>query len=177
MPKILVTLYEGFEEIEAMAVIDILRRAGISVTTAGMPGNIVTSGQGVRVHADVRLLDVDPERFDGIVLPGGPGYSNLLRSASVLQLLRAFGGKGKLIGAICAAPLALHKAGLLKGKRATAYPGFEREFDMPRPSRVVVDGNIVTSQGPGTAIEFALKLVELLVSRAKALQLKEQLIC
>lgn len=176
MPKVLVLLYDGFEEIEAMTLIDVLRRAGVVVTTAGIPGNIITSAQGVRVHADVRLVDVDPERFDALALPGGPGYGNLLKSDTAIRLIRAFGDKGKLIGAICAAPLALHKAGLLKGKRATAYPGLEKVLDMPRAARVVVDGNIVTSQGPGTALEFALKLVELLVGAAKAEELKVSLL-
>lgn len=177
MPKILVPLVEGFEEIEAMTVIDVLRRAGIEVVTAGLPGNIITGAHGVRVHADTRLMDLDTENFDGIVLPGGsPGYRNLMRSETVLKTVSNFANKGKLVAAICGAPLVLARLGLLKERIATVYPGFEKELGRPRGDAVVVDGNIITSQGPGTAIKFALKIVEYLEGKEKSLQLKQQLV-
>ncbi len=175
--KVLVPLAEGFEEIEAASIIDVLRRAGIEVTTAGLPGNIITGGHNIRIHADIRLIDTDIEKFDGIVLPGGsPGYENLMRSETVLRTVDNFAKSGKLVGAICGAPLVLAKLGLLKERKATIFPGLEKELGRPRDDAVVVDGNIITSKGPGTAIVFALKLVEQLAGKDKALKLKQQLV-
>lgn len=168
---------EGFEELEAMAVIDILRRAGITVVTAGAQGSIVTGSHNVRMYTDDRLMDMDIGKFDAIVLLGGsPGYQNLMRSERLVRAVEDFGKAGKLVAAICGAPLILQKAGLLKERRATAYPGMERSFDKPRSEKVVVDGNIVTSQAPGTAVEFALKLVELLAGREAALRLRAEIV-
>lgn len=176
MPKILIPIAEGFEEIEAFAVVDILRRAGVEAVTAGIPGNLITGAHKIRVNADVRLIDIETEKFDGIVLPGGAGYENLMRNERVLKITEDFAKKGKLVAAICAAPLILAKLGLLKDKKATIYPGFEKHLDRPRADAVVVDGNIITSQGPGTAIAFALKIVEQLCGREKALQTKQQIV-
>lgn len=177
MTKILVPLAEGFEEIEAFTIVDVLRRAGIEVTTAGLPGNIITGAHGVKAHADARLIDIDAERFDGIVLPGGsPGYENLMKSETLLKIVDSFAKKGKIVGAICGAPLVLAKLGLLKERKATIFPGLEKELGRPRDDPVVADGNIITSKGPGTAIVFALKLVEQLAGREKALKLKQQLV-
>ncbi len=176
MTKVIVLIYEGFEEIEAMSVIDILRRAGLDVTTVGVGGILITSGHGVRINTDTRLIDLSAENYNVLVIPGGPGYRNILNNNSVLELVEEFGKKGKLIGAICAAPLVLAKAGLLREKRATVYPGFEKELDMPRGDRVVVDGNIITSQGPGTAIEFALKLVEQICGQQKAMSIRREIV-
>ena len=174
----MVPLADGFEEIEALAVVDILRRAGIEVVTAGAIGNIVTSSHGVRVYADERLIDLERfGKFDGVVLPGGsPGYENLMKNEKVLKIVEAFAKHGRLVGAICGAPTILAKLGLLKDKRATAHPAVIRQLDMPRAGPVVVDGNIITSQGPGTAITFALRLVEHLLGKQKALQVKEHLV-
>lgn len=176
MKRILVPLAEGFEEIEAFAVIDILRRAGINVVTAGLPGIMITGSHGVRVTTDTRLADVN-ERFDGIVLVGGsPGYQNLMRSDRVSKLVKDFAEEGKLIGAICGAPLILAKLGLLKDRLATAYPGLEKQLDRPRSHPVVYDKNIITSQGPGTAVEFALKLVEYLLGAQKSAQVRQEIV-
>lgn len=178
MPKVLIPLADGFEEIEAFAVVDILRRAGIEVVTAGIGGIIVNSSHGVRVNSDTRLIDMEDFRsFDGIVLPGGsPGYENLLRNERVLRIVDSFAKQGKFIGAICGSPMILVKLGLLKEKKATIAPGLIKHLDKPRGDAVVVDGNIVTSQGPGTAVAFALKIVEQLMGKAKAMQIKQHIV-
>lgn len=174
--KVLVTLADGFEEIEAFAVVDVLRRAGIEVIAAGVGGNIVTGAHKIRVNADARLLDIQPENFSGIVLPGGPGTENLMRSERVLKIVDDFAKQGKLVAAICAAPLILARLGLLKERKATIYPGLEKELGKPRSEAVVVDGNIITSQGPGTAVAFALRIVEQLMGKPKALQIKQDIV-
>ncbi len=177
MPKILVPLAEGFEEIEAMAIIDILRRGGIEVFIVGAPGKFIKGGHNVTVHSDGSFDHIDANKYDGIVLPGGsPGYENLMRNQNVIDIVRNYVKQGKLVAAICAAPMVLVKAGVLKDKKATCYPGFEKELDMPRGEKVVVDGNIITSQGPGTAMEFGLKLVEILVGKDKADRLRQGLL-
>jgi len=176
--KILVPLAEGFEEIEALAIVDILRRAGIEAVMVGLPGSIVTGSHGVRVFADKKINEINPEDYDGIVLPGGdPGYKNLAKSGKILEIIRKFNSEGKLVAAICASPAVLAKAGILQDKKATIYPGMEKEIPYPRGEKVVVDENVITSQAPGTAIEFALKIVEYLLGKEKALSLKNRLVC
>lgn len=177
MPKILIPLADGFEDIEAIAVIDVLRRAGIEVVTAGATGNFVVSASRIRMSTDSRIIDMDTSKFDGIVLPGGSaGVENLGRNETLMRLVEDYAKTGKLVAAICMAPSLLAKRGILKDKKATAYPGLERGFDKPRADRVVVDENIITSQGPGTAVEFALKIVEQMLGKPKALQIKQQLV-
>lgn len=174
--KILVPLADGFEDIEAFTVIDVLKRAKIEVDVVGVIGTIVRSSHGMRVMLEKRL-DMVSDDYDGIVLPGGnPGYKNLMKSSRLIEMLKNLNAQGKLIAAICGAPLVLNKAGLLENKRATVYPGLERELVYPRGDRVVVDGNIITSQGPGTAMEFALKIVEVLKGKDEALKLKDVLV-
>ena len=175
--KVLVPLANGFEDIEAFTVIDVLRRAGIEVDIVGIPSTMVTSKVGVRVMAEKRIDEVDPEEYDGIVLPGGdPGYRNLERSRRLLELIKKLNEKQKLIAAICASPSILAKLGILDDKKATIYPGMERLLPHPREGRVIVDKNVITSQGPGTALEFALKIVEYLSGKEKALALKRALV-
>jgi len=177
MVKVLVPLVDGFEEIEAITIIDVLRRAGIQVTTAGIAGNIIEGGNGIKVYADDRMIDSDSTDYDAIILPGGGKAAQLMAQSQHINLtLHDFFKKGKIIGAICAAPIVLAKAGLLKEKRATCYPGYEKELEYPRGDRVVVDGNIITSQAPGTAMEFALALVKKLVGPQQAEQLRKQLV-
>lgn len=173
---VLVPLVDGFEEIEAVTIIDVLRRAGLKVTTAGIPSTMLQGAHGVQIIADKKFDSLDIKEFDALVLPGGPGHVNLAKSEKVLGAIADFDSRGKVVGAICAAPMVLAKAGILADKKATIFPGMEREIPRPRPDKVVVDGNIITSQAPGTAIEFALKLVEKLVSRDKANQLKRELV-
>ncbi len=176
-PKVMVPFAEGFEELEALTIVDVLRRAGITVDMVGIVGTMVTGGHGIRVTMDKKLLQVHAEDYNCIILPGGnPGYINLGRSSTLLELLKKMNGQGKLIGAICAAPSVLAKAGVLEGKRATIYPGMEKEIPYPRGEKVVVDGNIITSQGPGTAMEFALKIVETLMGKEMTYSMKRSLV-
>ncbi len=175
--KILVPLANGFEDIEAFTVIDILRRAGIEVDIIGVPGNIITSKVGVRVIVDKNLKDVKVEEYDGIILPGGdPGYKNLEKSKEIIDIIKKMDERKKLIAAICASPSILAKIGLLDDKKATIYPGMEKLLPHPRDERVVIDKNVITSQGPGTAIEFSLKIVEYLSGKQKALALRKALV-
>ena len=175
--KALMPLAEGFEEIEATTVIDVLRRAGLEVKTAGIPSTIVTGAHGIKLVADEKLDDVNYREFDMLVLVGGPGYKILAKSQKVKEMLKWFDEQKKTIAAICAAPTILAENGLLDERRATVCPGRERQIPRPRDGPVVVDGNIITSQGPGTAIAFALKIVEEVDSKKKALGIKEDLVC
>lgn len=178
MKKVLLPLAEGFEEIEASSVIDVLRRSGIDVVTAGLPATMLKGMHGVTFMADKRMEELNIDKFDALVLVGGiPGYINLGKSSSVMGAIKKFNSENKLIAAICASPSILTKAGILENKKATIYPGMEREVPRPRDGRVIVDGNIITSQGPGTSIEFALKIVETLLGKEKSEEIKRSLVC
>ena len=175
--KVLVPLAEGFEEIEAITIIDVLRRAKIEVITASLVSNIVEGAHGIKVFADKKISEVNEDEFDAIVLPGGnPGYMNLSNSKKIIDIVKKFNEKNKIIGAICGAPLVLAKAGVIENKIATCYPGLEKYLPKPKEGRVVVDKNIITSKGPGTALIFAIKLVEMLAGRKEAMRLKEELV-
>jgi 4-methyl-5(b-hydroxyethyl)-thiazole monophosphate biosynthesis len=177
MKKVLVPLAEGFEEIEALATVDVLRRAGIDVVVAGFPGTIVKGRSGVKVVADMRIDEIDHKQFDCIVLPGGnPGYINLGKSKKVIEIINDFNTQKKLIAAICGAPSILAKHGILDDKRATIFPGMEREIPRPRNANVVTDGHIITSQGPGTALEFAFEIVKTLLGSGKAEEIKRDIV-
>ncbi len=170
MPRVLVPLAPGFEDLEAVTIVDLLRRAGIEVITAGLHAGLVEGARGTRVQPDATLDEVAGDEFDMIALPGGmPGSENLKNDARVEAMLRRLAGAGKYTAAICAAPIALAHAGLLDGRNATSYPGFLEKMAVPSlcfsESAVVVDGRVVTSRGPGTAMDFALTLIELLVDR------------
>jgi 4-methyl-5(b-hydroxyethyl)-thiazole monophosphate biosynthesis len=171
--RVLVPLAEGFEEIEAVTIVDLLRRAGIEVHTAALLERRVTGSHGICVEADRTLDEVRPADYDMIALPGGlPGADHLRKDARVLQLLAEFAGSGRFVAAICAAPGVLALAGLLDGRAATSYPGFLEPESAPglriSDAPVVVDGKVVTSRGPGTAIDFALALIEVLAGREVA---------
>lgn len=177
MVKVLVPLAEGFEEIEAITVIDVLRRAGMDVITAGIPGSLIVGSRNVRLSTDKKIDDIEPDDFDAIVLPGGyPGYVNLGKTQKVINIITSFNAEKKLVAAICAAPTILAKVGILEDRKATVYPGMEKEIPYVRGDKVVVDGNIITSQGPGTAIPFALKLIEVLIGKDKAKAIKKELV-
>jgi 4-methyl-5(b-hydroxyethyl)-thiazole monophosphate biosynthesis len=175
--NVLVPLVNGFEEIETIATVDVLRRAKLNVVTAGIPGTMVTGNMGVKLIADRKLDDIEPEDFQAIVLPGGQGSQDLGRSSMLMGIVRDFNNRNKLIAAICFSPAILAREGLLDDRRATVYPGRERDIPRPRGERVVADGNIITSQGPGTTMEFALKIVEVLSGKAKAEKLRKALVC
>ncbi len=172
MPSVLVPLAPGFEDLEATTIVDLLRRGGIEVVTAGLQRGLIQGSRGMLVAPDAYLDDVMERHFDMIALPGGlPGAEHLRTDNRVQALLKRFAGRGMFTAAICAAPIALAQAGLLSGKRATSYPGSLEKYapsDMTYVSSpVVVDGTVVTSRGPGTAMDFALQLVELLAGREK----------
>ncbi len=173
--KVLIILADGFEEIEAFTVIDVLRRAENEVMVAGLVSNMVESARKVKVSADKRLLDVDPKQYDMLVLPGGPGYKNLLNSSAVLNIIKDFDKNKKYIAAICAAPAVLAKAGILEDKIATIYPGMENQLPKPREAKVIMSENVITSRGPGTSMDFALKLAEI-TNKGITKRLKEQLV-
>lgn len=170
MPKVLVPLAQGCEEIEAVTVIDILRRAGITVVSAGLDNQPVRASRGVVLVPDTTLDAVLSDSFDMIVLPGGqPGTDNLMADKRIIALLQKMAKQGKHVAAICAAPSVLASAGLLDGKKATSFPTCLDDFPKVnvQTSAVVEDGNIVTSRGPGTAMDFALTLVERLTGKTK----------
>lgn len=161
----LVVLAPGFEEIEAVSIIDVLRRAEVEVTVAGTEPGVLTASRGVRIEPEALLSDLPETAWDLVVLPGGMGGALALKAhEGVGELLRNQADAGRWIGAICAAPLVLAHLDLLRDRAATCHPSVRDQVPAQRLSdeRVVVDGNIVTSQGPGTAIEFALTLVRLL---------------
>ena len=160
-----VFLADGFEEIEALTPVDLMRRAGIETLTVGVTGRTVTGAHGIAVTADVTADAVDLKEAEMIVLPGGaPGYLNLEASDFVQSAVDACVAMGRYIAAICAAPTILGRKGLLKGRRATCYPGMEGELEGAAftEDSVACDGRFITSRGVGTAIDFALKLIETL---------------
>lgn len=170
--KVLVPIANGSEEIEAVCIIDTLRRAGAEVTVASIGILQVTASRGVQIIADALLADCVGEIYDCIALPGGmPGAEYLRDSKPLIAKLKEQKAAGRLYAAICASPaVVLQHHGLLEGVRATCFPSFRNQLDPSYASddRVVVDGPCVTSQGPGTAIEFALKLTDLLFGADKA---------
>ncbi len=180
MKHVLVPLADGFEEIEAITVIDVLRRAGVEVAVAGTHSGPIEASRGVRVTADSTLDGIDPGEFDMIVIPGGSkGVEKLKNHPGMLPLLGEFMARGKYVGAICAAPSLLVSAGLICGKQVTSHPSVKSQVassTLYSDERVVTDGKIVTSRGPGTAMEFALKLVEILVGKEKVSELKEAML-
>src|SRR5687767_1843058 len=158
-----VLLAPGFEEIEAVTIIDVLRRGEIDTVVLGVEDLRVEGSHQISISADRTLVDALEEKWDLVVLPGGmPGAANLRDSEVVQRFLKQQDEAGAKLGAICAAPIALAKANLLNGKKATSYPSFEKQVTGAtyRREPVVVDGRIITSRGPGTALDFALKLVE-----------------
>jgi len=178
--KVVVPLAAGFEEIETSAIVDIFRRAKIEVVTAGLKGKGEVEGaHGVKFISDVALDEIRPDDYDAIVLPGGyPGFVNLGNDKRVLNLVKDMYAKDKYVAAICGAPSVLSKSGVLKGSNATIYPGCRDMLTDAEymDERVVKDKKIITSQGPGTAIEFAIKLVEVFISAEKAEEIKKDVL-
>ncbi|AFY72365.1 DJ-1 family protein [Synechococcus sp. PCC 7502] len=170
MKQALLPLMQGFEEIEAVTIIDILRRGDVQVVTAGLESVIVDGGHGITIMADSLLEHVINQEFDLIVLAGGAGTFRLQADPRIIPMLQKHAGLGKLTAAICAAPLVLSASGLLTEKRATSYPAVKDQLVVGEylNDLVVVDGNIITSRGAGTATEFALQLLELLQGKAIA---------
>jgi 4-methyl-5(b-hydroxyethyl)-thiazole monophosphate biosynthesis len=172
MARVLVPLAQGCEELEAVTVIDLLRRAGVDVVTAGLDERPVTASRGVILVPDTVLEAVLEQPFDMVVLPGGlPGADHLDRDPRIRRLLDRTRERGGFTAAICAAPKVLAGAGLLDGKRATAYPGVLDNMDLPRVevelAPVIHDDRVITSRGPGTAMDFALELIEVLAGKER----------
>lgn len=163
--RALVPLAEGFEETEAVTIVDLLRRAGIQVTVAGLTAGSVTGSRGIAVVPDATLHAVADRDFELIALPGGrPGADHLAADRQLLRLLCKAAEQGALIGAVCAGPRALARAGLLHGRRVTSFPGALDDLGPAdwhySEEPVVIDGRLITSRGPGTAMDFALALIE-----------------
>ncbi|WP_418211618.1 DJ-1 family glyoxalase III [Bacteroides zhangwenhongii] len=168
---------DGFEEIEALTAVDTLRRAGLNVEIVSVtPDEIVVGAHDVSLLCDVNFENCDFFDAELLLLPGGmPGAATLDKHEGLRKLILSFAEKGKPIAAICAAPMVLGKLGLLKGKKATCYPGFEQYLEGAEcvGEHVVRDGNIITGMGPGAAMEFALAIVELLSGKEKVDELAE----
>lgn len=161
-----IILADGFEEIEALSPADILRRGGVEVRLAGVKGRTVTGSHGIKVEADCLLSEADPADCEFAVVPGGlRGVTNLLASDETEAFLRGVYAAGKPVGAICAGPRVLAKAGILAGKRATCYPGVEAQIlqvcdaAMTQESPVITDGRVITSRAAGTACDFGLAIL------------------
>jgi len=170
MSMVLVPLAMGCEELEAVTVIDLLRRAGVTVVSAGLDGQIQRGSRGVMIQPDTTLEAALTHEFDMLVLPGGqPGTNNLKADARIIGLVQKMVAEGKYVTAICAAPSVLAAAGVLDGQRATSFPGALDAYPQVQQQRaaVVEDGKLITSRGPGTALDFALTLIERLCGRAK----------
>lgn len=175
-----VFLAEGFEEIEAISVIDILRRADVTVNTVSISDTKeVKAAHGITVLADILIDEVDLQRADMLFLPGGmPGTRNLAKSEKLIKIIQEADKAGKYITAICAAPTVLSKAGVLHGKKAICYPGFEAELEgaIIHDDLVVRDGKILTSKGPGTAMLFGYALVDILKGNLESDALRKAMI-
>lgn len=182
MNPVVVLLEKGFEEIEFSAPVDILRRLGIPVVTAGVSSRMTEGAHGMMMQADMLLVDVDAALYSGVVLPGGPASWKLRETPAVLRLVREMHAAGKPVGAICAAPLALQAAGILKGRRITAYPDDAVFADLKDPAAIVSesavrDGNIVTGQGPCAAFDFAFALAECVGVPSEKIEAMKKAMC
>jgi protein deglycase len=181
MARVLVPLAQGCEELEAVTITDLLTRGGVEVVTAGLDGRPVKASRGMTLLPETTIDAVMEQDFDMIVLPGGlPGADHLNDDSRIHRILKRLSAEGKYTAAICAAPKVLATAGLLDGRKATSYPGALAGMDLPRVDvqleRVVRDDKVITSQGPGTAMDFALELVELLVGKTKRDEVEKGLV-
>ena len=177
MANVLVPLAQGCEELEAVTIIDLLRRADIEVVTASLDARPITASRGTKIIADTTLDQVLDQEFDMVVLPGGlPGADYLNADERIHQILQRTTNNNKPVAAICAAPKVLANAGLLKNKKATAYPGVLEALKLDTTeitnSPVQQDGNILTSRGPGTAMDFALEIISCLLGHEKRKQVE-----
>ncbi len=179
-PRILVPLAQGCEELEAVTITDLLTRAGFEVVTAGLDDQPVTASRGMVLVPSTTMQAIMSDDFDMMVLPGGlPGADHLRDNSLVQEKIKALAAQEKYIGAICAAPQALASAGLLDNKTATGYPGVLDKLSITgmqlSESPVVIDGNVITSRGPGTAMDFALDLIEIIAGPEKRNQVEQPL--
>ncbi len=180
MSHVLVPLAQGCEELEAITITDLLVRAGINVTSCGLDEQPVKAARGTTIIADTSIENIRGKTFDLIVLPGGlPGADHLRDNETLQSMIKKQAQENRYLAAICAAPKALAKAGVLQGKTATAFPGVLEALNNPAitlsNNAVEIDGNVITSRGPGTAIDFTLSLIELLEGRKKRDEVESQL--
>ncbi len=177
MSRVCIFFAPGLEEIEGLTVVDLMRRADIPISIVSIGDTLeITGAHGIHITADSRFADMDFSDTEMLVLPGGaPGTCNLNACEPLKALLRDFYDKGKYIGAICAAPMVLGHLGFLEGRKATCYPGFEKDLieAVHVTDEAVIDGHIITSRGLGTAIEFAAALISLLTDEATAEDIKK----
>lgn len=178
---IYVFLANGFEEIEALTAVDILRRADIQVKTVSvMEDKLVYGAHGIGVEADILFKEGDYNRCAMLIFPGGmPGTTNLCNHRGLNEELKEFYAAGKPVAAICAAPMVLARAGVLQGHKATIYSGMEEELigaEVVTDQNVVISGNVITSKGPGTAMDFALKIIEYIKGTQAADEIKAELL-
>lgn len=180
MKQVCVLLADGFEEVEALTAVDLLRRARVYVDTVSITEDYKVHGaHGINVQTEDLFEEVNFDEFDMIVLPGGmPGTTNLMAHPGVRQIVTAFAQAGKPVGAICAAPMILADLGLLQGKKATCYPSCEENMQgaVLTGAPVTVDGNLITSRGVGTAIDFALELISVLVGKEMAKKIASDIV-
>ena len=181
MMKVLVPLAQGCEELEAITITDLLVRAGIEVTTAGLDDQPVIASRGIKILPDTQIRNIIDKQFDMVVLPGGlPGADHLRDNQMIMELLKNHAADGKYVAAICAAPKALAQAGLLENKTATSYPGvldaLKLKNTLVKSTPIEIDGKIITSRGPGTAMDFALSLIEILVGKEKRDEVEKGLV-
>ncbi len=166
---IVILLENGFEEIEMMIPADVLKRVGFEVVLAGVQ-KTVTGSHNIKIETDVQIHEIDPAYFDCVILPGGmPGSTNLKKNPDVLTLIQKMNSAGKIIAAICAAPIVLMQAGILKGKKAAGHPSIRNELVgvMYSPAMTESSGNIITGKGPGAAYEFTAKIAEIMGKKAE----------
>lgn len=178
MKRVLVFIADGTEEVEAVTVVDYLRRAGIQVDLVSvMEDKEVTGSHDIKLVADYLLEDIDPKDYDAVYSPGGlPGAYNIRDNERVIEIYQEMAGEGKIVSALCAGPTILDEAGLLKGKNFVAFPGFVENIKDGTyvDKNVVVDGNVMTGRGPGLAAEFAYELIGQLTSQDKKDQIMEE---
>lgn len=176
--NVLVAIATGIEELECISIIDVLRRAGVGVRVSSIEEREITSAHGLKIVADSQFIDEVVEDYDGIILPGGTqGAERFFEYSPLTQALESFAKGGLLVAAICASPaLVLAPLGILDNKKATCYPSFKSKLKHYSNDAVVVDGNVVTSQGPGTALAFAFKLAEILIGPEKAKSVKSDML-
>ena len=175
--RVLCLLVDGFEEIELATPVDVLRRAGAEVVVAGLHGMTASGKCGLKIEADQLLSTLDPAGFDLLLIPGGPGVGELRNDGRAARLAADFAARNLWVAAICAAPLVLMDAGVLAGKRFTAYHSVRPELGGCPDARVVVDGKLITARGPGTAMDFSLEIVTQLFGSAAAAAVAEEMMC
>lgn len=173
--KVLCLLNDGVEETELVAPVDVLRRAGVEVTIAAMNELTVTGKEGLRITGDATIGELNTADFDVLMIPGGPAVMALLEDGRAAKLAKEFAEAGKTVAAICAAPLILDQAGLLEGKRFTCYSSVRETLTAALDEKVVIDGELITSCGPGTALDFGFALAGHLCGKAKATEIVEEM--